>query len=61
MTNSLSLSPERGVERATAAWRKGEAAIKSRPRHKLGPAQDWEGEAWVGQTEPEKTHLPEAG
>lgn len=53
MTQKLkvSFSPERGVERVTAAWRREEGGYKDQdsPEEKeQGPSQDKEADVWGG-------------
>lgn len=57
---SMSFSPGRGVERATAAWRKA-GSYRAQAEGQAGPAWDWEAAVWAGTDRAEKTHLPEAG
>lgn len=64
MTQKLkvSFSPERGVERVTAAWRREEDGYKARialKRRRKGLLKMRKQMSGVGQAETEKTHLPE--
>lgn len=63
MTKSLSVSfsPERGMERATAAWRKKEGIYKAQVKGQARACSGLGNRGLGWDRQPKKTHLPEAG